>query len=64
MNDQPKPHQIPAWERDVALGPTGTSESLARRLLEAGASDKAVDAAGGPGTAERLRAELAAPHAA
>lgn len=37
------------------LGPIDFSADLAERLAEAGASDAAVDAAGGPGTAERLR---------
>jgi len=63
-NDASGDQRTLPWEHEVHLGPTGTSEELARRLFEAGASDEAVDAAGGPGTAAQLRAEQLASHAA
>jgi hypothetical protein len=62
--DNTETTRLRPWETEVHLGPTGTSEELARRLFDAGASDDAVDAAGGHGTAARLRAEQLASHAA
>jgi hypothetical protein len=46
---------LPFGARELVLGPEGFSAELAERLADAGASDKAIDAAGGDGTAERLR---------
>jgi hypothetical protein len=48
-------HQaLPYGAKEIQLGSPDFSEALAIRLAEAGASDKAIDAAGGPGTADRL----------
>jgi hypothetical protein len=64
MSEPDDVQQLPVGAREIHLGPTNPSESLARHLLESGASDTAVDAAGGPGTAKRLRRELAGLRAA
>ena len=46
---------LPVGARELHLDLTIHSLALAERLSEAGASDKAIDAAGGNGTAEKLR---------
>ena len=48
---------LPRGAHEIHLDLTVYSAALAQRLSEAGASDKAVDAAGGVGTAARLRGE-------
>lgn len=45
---------LPYGAKEIRLGSPDFSEALAIRLAESGASDKAIDAAGGPGTADRL----------
>jgi hypothetical protein len=45
---------LPYGAQEIQLGSPDFSEALAIRLAESGASDEAIDAAGGPGTAERL----------
>jgi hypothetical protein len=52
---------LPLGASELVLGPIGYSTDLAERLAEAGASDKAIDAAGGEGTAERLRVQQSDP---
>jgi hypothetical protein len=51
---------LPYGATEIHLGSQEYSEELATRLLESGASDAAIDAAGGPGTARRLHAADAA----
>lgn len=46
---------LPYGATEIHLGSPGYSDVLAARLAESGASDAAIDAAGGPGTADRLR---------
>ncbi len=55
MSDTTESTKAPAEEFDLDL--TVRSLEVAERLLDAGASDKAVDAAGGDGAAARLRAK-------
>lgn len=50
---------LPLGARAVHIDLDVLSTELAERLLEAGASDDAIDAAGGIGSAQRLRAALA-----
>lgn len=45
---------LPIGAKEIHLGSPEYSSELAVRLAESGASDAAVDAAGGPGTAVRL----------
>jgi hypothetical protein len=45
---------LPYGAKEIQLGALDFSEALAIRLAESGASDEAIDAAGGPGTAGRL----------
>jgi hypothetical protein len=45
---------LPYGAKEIRLGSPDFSEALAIRLAESGASDKAIDAAGGPGTDDRL----------
>jgi hypothetical protein len=45
---------LPYGAKEIHLGSSGYSAALAERLAESGASDAAIDAAGGPGTADRL----------
>lgn len=45
---------LPFGAKEIQLGSPDYSDELALRLAESGASDAAIDAAGGPGTAERL----------
>jgi hypothetical protein len=49
---------LPYGATEIHLGTPEYSDELAARLAESGASDAAIDAAGGPGTAERLLAEV------
>ncbi len=51
-SDEGLPIGADVLELDLAI----LSTDLAERLSEVGASDKAIDAAGGKGTADRLRA--------
>jgi|GEM_PF-3638549 len=55
---------LPVGARELHVDLTVLSPDLAERLSEAGASDKAIDAAGGDGAAEQLRAERAEATAA
>lgn len=52
----PSAETLPLGAREVHLDLAVVSDELAERLSEAGASDKAIDAAGGEGAAKRLRA--------
>lgn len=47
--------KLPIGAKVIVVEDFGASEDVAKRLFEAGASDVAVDAAGGPGTAVKLR---------
>ena len=47
-------HPLPYGATEIHLRSSGYSAELANRLAESGASDDAIDAAGGPGTADRL----------
>ncbi len=56
---------LPYGAKEIHLGPPDFSQALAIRLAESGASDEAIDAAGGPGTADRLhRTDALARHEA
>lgn len=48
---------LPFGATEIHLDYAEYSDELAVRLAESGASDAAIDAAGGPGTAERLHDE-------
>lgn len=52
---------LPYGAKEIHLGSPGYSPALAARLAESGASDAAIDAAGGPGTADRLHKAEASP---
>jgi hypothetical protein len=57
MTDKPNvqtSQELPYGAKEIRLGSPDFSEALAIRLAESGASDEAIDAAGGPGTADRL----------
>jgi hypothetical protein len=48
---------LPFGAKPIVLGASGFDDALAIRLAESGASDEAIEAAGGPDTAARMRAE-------
>jgi hypothetical protein len=59
--DQVDPNAaLPYGATEIRLGALTYSDALAVRLADSGASDEAIDAAGGPGTAERLGADAPA----
>ncbi len=59
MPDQPN-GRLPLGAEALELEDVQPSEELIRWLAESGASDEALDAVGGKGTAARVRAGLAA----